>query len=357
VLLITGAGIWAYSYVSSVDFKVNRLLNEASRDSQEGIGEEILDALGLSPKRESRDLDEAAADLAALGPATVDRLLLALREDDRWQAQAAACIALTRIDDSRIVPALIASLKDGYEDVYWMVAVLADIGDARAIEPLIECLGHQDRSTIAAAANGLSRIGGPRAAEALIELLSDPDPFRRRVAARFLPDLKDPRAVEPLIVALKDENPNVRKVAADSLGIIGDPRAVEPLIHALKDGDLDVQSAAARSLGRLKHPKGVESLIGALKDEDWNLREAAAESLGKTSDPRTVELLIGALKDEDWNVREAAADSLGEIGDPRAIPALKELLSKENVADVCWAAQDAIRAIRKKTSPASQPSK
>lgn len=51
----------------------------------------------------------------------------------------------------------------------------------------------------------------------------------------MLGEIGDPRAVDPLIEALKDEYSRVRSSAARALGEIGDPKAVDPLTEALKD--------------------------------------------------------------------------------------------------------------------------
>ena len=50
-----------------------------------------------------------------------------------------------------------------------------------------------------------------------------------------LGEIGDSRAIEPLIQALKDKDKYIREWAADALGEIGNERAVEPLIEALKD--------------------------------------------------------------------------------------------------------------------------
>ena len=50
----------------------------------------------------------------------------------------------------------------------------------------------------------------------------------RVIAAETLGDMGDLRAVEPLIKALDDPATEVRWVAAKSLGMLGDPRAVPP---------------------------------------------------------------------------------------------------------------------------------
>ena len=61
----------------------------------------------------------------------------------------------------------------------------------------------------------------------------DVDFWVRVGAVQTLREIGDERAVEPLINSLKDERAGVRESAARALGKIGDSRAVEPLIKAL----------------------------------------------------------------------------------------------------------------------------
>ena len=68
-------------------------------------------------------------------------------------------------------------------------------------------------------------------------------------AADMLGQLGDVRAVEPLIACLKDQDKDIRAIAADALGELEDARAVEPLIACLKDQNSDVRYSAADALG------------------------------------------------------------------------------------------------------------
>jgi HEAT repeat protein len=113
--------------------------------------------------------------------------------------------------------------------------------------------------------------------EPLSATLKD-DRYVRAAAAYALGQIGDPRAVEPLIAALGDESSDVRQDAAYALGEIKDPRAVEPLIAALKDWHSNVRKAAAKALVKIGTP-AVELLIAALRDEDERVRQAAAEAL------------------------------------------------------------------------------
>lgn len=136
----------------------------------------------------------------------------------------------------------------------------------------------------------------------------------RTGAAKALGELGDPRAVEPLMAALADsDSVGVRQTAAEALGLLGDPRAVEPLIRALGDGEGWVANAAAEALGKLGDPRAIEPLIRALGDPLVYFRSAAAKALAKLGDPRAVEPLVRALGDpillqqRAWNIVERLA--------------------------------------------------
>ena len=276
----------------------------------------------------------------------------------------------------------------------------SEIGDERAVEPLIQALKDKDSDVREVAAEVLVKIGEP-AVEPLIRALKDENQFVRWGAALALGEIGDKRAVEPLINALKDEDSDVRMEAAEALDQmgwkpgyatekayylvakkewdeavklgepaveplinalksrweaaaaealvkIGEP-AVEPLINALKDEDSSVRRKAAEALGEIGDERAVEPLINALKDEDSFVRWEAAEALVKIGEP-AVEPLIHALKDEDSDVRAAAAMALGKIGDERAIEPLTEALEDESY-QVREAAKKALADIQKQKIP------
>ena len=95
-------------------------------------------------------------------------------------------------------------------------------------------------------------VEGQVSVERYIQALKDRDSDVREDAAEALGMIGDARAVEPLIQALKDDiSSDVREEAAEALGMIGDARAVEPLTQALKDRDSDVREEAALALARI----------------------------------------------------------------------------------------------------------
>jgi len=150
----------------------------------------------------------------------------------------------------------------------------------------------------------------------LISALQDEDDDVRRDATKALGEMGDSRAVEPLIVVLQeDEDEGVRAGAAEALGVLGDIRAVEPLIQTLlEDGDRGVRESAAKALGLIGDNRAVDPLIQVLLgDEEASVRAKAAEALGLIGDNRAVEALTQALEDENSNVRYRAQKALDMI--------------------------------------------
>jgi HEAT repeat protein len=285
------------------------------------------------------------------------------------------------------------------------IKALGKIGDARAIEPLVEVLGtipggwdwrysemtaeYNDKEitqiVLGVSAEVLKKLGHEverghdvlNNERILIEKLGDDDWNVYLSAAKALGEIGDERAVEPLIGVLSDDDSGasrfaacsqnnhrrVRYTTAEALGKIGDARAVEPLIGVLSDNEQEVRKCAAEALDKIGWVPGtdgqraayliavedweslvewggaaVEPLIEALSDENHcrntlyirSLRAAAAEALGKIGDARAVEPLIGMLGDEDSDVRYDAAEALGKIGDVRAVEPLIKALEEGN---------------------------
>ncbi|MGB2842281.1 MAG: HEAT repeat domain-containing protein [Halobacteriota archaeon] len=226
--------------------------------------------------------------------------------------------------------------------------------EKRDVMGLIKALQYKsDLEVRINAEKALGDVGDIRAVVPLIQALKDENWRVRSEAARALGKIKGALAVETLVHALEDEDSDVRKRAAAALGNIGEP-AVEPLIHALKDEDSDVRKRVTVALDKIGWTPGddtershyliakkewaeltrlgepaVEPLIQALEDESWEVRKRAAEVLGKIGDARAVEPLIQALKDEYWNVNKKAEEALGEIGEPAVEPLIQALKDEE----------------------------
>jgi HEAT repeat protein len=273
-------------------------------------------------------------------------------------------------------------LKDSDSDIQSLVALtLGDMGDTRAIEPLIAVLKDRNSDVRQAAAKALEGLGweppdeehkgwylvgkldwegcvllGGSAVKPLIAILKDDNEDVRLRAAEALGKLGDARAITPLVTALldhidRDEGMQSEVVAAlDQLGTQLDNTAIlvqamEPLIAAFWGNDYNMRQRAVQVLGmldtRVVEPliaalsDNVESLMSALEDSDSDVRSVAVLALGRSGNPRAIELLIPSLQDNDEDVRLLVAWVLGKSGDSRAIEPLITILedSDEDVRE------------------------
>jgi HEAT repeat protein len=155
----------------------------------------------------------------------------------------------------------------------------------------------------------LGELGDPRAVEPLIAALKDEKADVNQAASGALARLGEP-ALEPLVAALEDEDGRARAAAARALGLLGDVRAIGSLLAALGDEEAHVEASAA--LARLGEP-AVEPLIAALKGGDPITRRSATIALGLGGDRRAIEPLTAALKDDDRQVRQDARAFLDRL--------------------------------------------
>ena len=242
------------------------------------------------------------------------------------------------------VEKFIEELKDDDFDVRRnAVNALQDIGDNRAIEPLIEALKNEHKLNIRwSIRRGIKKIGGENVVESLINALTDDDHKAREAIAEALGGYRDERVVEPLIAALKDEEPRVREAAARALGDVNDVQAVEPLIEALKDDDWHVRVSSARALGIIGDERAVEPLIEAMLCLNGGVlaSESAAKSLSQIGGERAIEALIAVLKDQTMGGETVAAAVSGihKCQDERGVEAVIEALKHENFYAVTTAA-------------------
>lgn len=92
--------------------------------------------------------------------------------------------------------------------------------------------------------------------------LRDPAWGVRRAAVMNLGQMGDRRAVPPLLAALNDMDPPLQNFAVRSQAKLKDPRAIEPLIVlANKSANKQVADVAIQALGEFKDARGVAALI------------------------------------------------------------------------------------------------
>lgn len=266
---------------------------------------------------------------------------------------------------------------------------LGQLGDAEAIEPLIETLEEEDSNLRGTALWSLARFGTPECVEAIHAAISEKDPIIQNAAAEALGYISDPQGIPPLLDLLKrrdettfattlqslvqigskldessrneqivmpigdmlkDSPSDVRETifqALEKMGWKPDQSSVsaaywamknqwercvqigeastEPLIRELQDDNKERRQAIFQALVQIGLPT-VPALINTLKDTNPEIRQAAYWILIKIGNP-ALDLLIDALKDEHDDIRRGVANILGQIGDPRVVVPLIGLFS------------------------------
>ncbi|MDD1706235.1 MAG: HEAT repeat domain-containing protein [Methanoregulaceae archaeon] len=239
--------------------------------------------------------------------------------------------SVKKMTERRDVPGLIRALRNRDPAVqYEAVEALGKIGDPAATEALIEALTGDQYSGIRwKAAEALGKIGAP-AVPGLIRALKNPDDDIRWKAAVTLGEIGDARAVGPLLELLGDEDRFVRSRASYALGLIGTP-AVEGLRNALVSGGIETRRGAVAALGMITNPGAVEALILDLDDPSEEVRQDVIAALIRQGEP-AFNPLVQALNAAGQRRVESAAMALAGSGRPEAFTALTRALDTADPA-------------------------
>jgi len=119
------------------------------------------------------------------------------------------------------------------------------------------------------------------------------------------------KAIAPIITELKDPERLVRIEAVRSLAALGVP-AIAPLMQVFREGDIRSRTGAMEALWMLGQP-ATTPLIMVLKDEQVDVRKRAVLLLGEIGDQKAVDHLTGMLTDENPVVRKEAFEALEMI--------------------------------------------
>jgi len=238
---------------------------------------------------------------------------------------------------------------------------LGEMGDPRAVPPLVEALRDADILVRDRAEEALGKLKDPSAIEPLMEIMREKRSFLKRLfsdtrerAARVLGEVADASAVEPLIGMLGNrKDPVGQALAAGILGRIGDPRGIAPLAELLTQSkgaaSAYARKVAARSLARIDDDRAAEALSQALEHRDVQVLMAVMAALTARGDAEAVRALTGFLDHQYSAIRHGAAQSLGVIGRKEALESLEQATQDKDPL-VRRAARQAIDQIQAQAS-------
>ncbi len=253
---------------------------------------------------------------------------------------------IRRARDARAVPVLIKTLPDydpNIRDQWWglivTAACLADLGDPRAVEPIIEALRrHPDSSLM----GSLGKFRDPRATTVVLQQAESGKydmreqavialgtlyaglgsiPGRgQRVPAKSGGSMPPGDEVVKVLQKAGGSGGHLSFLANEALGKIGDVSSIPTLLPLLSSPDEAAQARAAKILESMKWQptNDSERAAYAMARKDWHVLEAMGTNAEKQ--------LIGALGSTSQDVRKRAVALLVKTGDRLTVASLVRLL-------------------------------
>lgn len=168
--------------------------------------------------------------------------------------------------------------------------VLRQFGSA-AVDEIVSYLHDSHWQVRQTACRLLAKLGDARAVEPLLEMLRDPQ-RRNKDTVHALEKFHDPRSVEPLIDFLCSSSDQLDVMSCiQLLGELGDRRAVRPIMRMLRNGGGFVIKASSNV-----DPLANAHLFGGLDDAIiGSVSISAANALSKLGDPTAIDALRAAL--------------------------------------------------------------
>ena len=255
------------------------LAGELSSREIRGITEGIQKIKGNSKGIQGQGYN----DLKSIGPAAVPYLIEVLQDKSvSSESDTLVCNLLGDLKAKEAVPELIKALKHRVSTVRIAASqALGVIGDAEAVDPLLDILGDSEADVKKSAVDALINFNENKIPPKVTPLLNDPEEYVRAAAIKLLSEKLDPKTASAVREALKkDKSDNVRLLAVKTLGGIKDKNAVEVLMSALtEDTNRYVREESAIALGTIGDKKAIPALIKALKDPYKDIQLRASYSL------------------------------------------------------------------------------
>lgn len=302
---------------------------------------------------------------------SLDRLLPGLRgaleSSDRGQRME----TIEQIIDGgseRVVPMLVELLQDvdNARSRQRIVAMLGQLGDARAVTPLADLLDDADPGLRKVAAWALGQIGDAGAVDALLaQLERESNPQAAGAIILSLARIGDLKALPALSRFIDDpSSDSLSATAWTALKLLGSICHLEHLIELLySDRETvrywaadrfvnhtqapqlehlsmleklllyqeraDVRHRALYLLGALENKHAREIVLRTLTHSDDRMRLAALQAVRNYQIQDALEiLLIHHTEETTYRNREAIIDALGVMDDPRIVPLLLDLLEE-----------------------------
>jgi serine/threonine-protein kinase len=183
---------------------------------------------------ESEHVRRAAVEvLNAVGNANAIKDLLFALKDQDWWVRVRAADALGAIGGPKVIDAVLQILGDDDEFMRrTAVEILNTTKDERAFDYLVKALDDPDWWVRERAIDALANLGNKNAVPHLIDLLAE-DNQTTPVAIRALAQLGDPRAVAPIMARLKTRDDMTQREAIEAVGLLATPAQLQAVLQWL----------------------------------------------------------------------------------------------------------------------------
>lgn len=210
-----------------------------------------------------------------------------------------------------------------------------DVDNPTAI--LVDYLSDESSNIRIKALDALCFRGQPSATGPLLGVLHGEDEDEVVMAIRVLGEIGDERAIKPLI-ALHGKyvkrfgesrfgGPPTREVIS-SLGSIASPKANSFIIDHLKDEDLHTRSIAVSALGTIRDSEAKEALISVAENDD-EVRADAIYALSFIGGDDIARWLHVFLENEDRGIVETTVNALARIKSSESFEPVWNVYEKE----------------------------
>ncbi len=231
---------------------------------------------------------------------------------------------------------------------------------ANISKELVEQLKVEDNKEVRLRIIEVLKHAGKATLDHILLAVNDERWFVRRNMAIILGELGDQRAIEPLLDLTRDSHLNVRAEAVNALSKVA-PRShkdsEQRLLEMFEAEIPKMKLEVVKALAKVGADHSAEQLAGHIKRKFFGFGEVSDElkieivkTLGIIGSTKAVDGLLEFLKEifilsiSKNQVQLQAIRTLGRIGDPKAIPVLKKISRSVNKT-LRIAAKKALKAI------------
>lgn len=216
-----------------------------------------------------------------------------------------------------------------------------------AIEALTTATRHNSTGLRLVAIWSLTEIGDTRAVQPVVVALSEADGWQLMQAANRLLEMKVDLTLPllDLLNAAGAMRERRERIAATILDLISDfgLRARDRLnLHAsrhaasdlMRSESVDIRTRAIRAMAALgiESSSDMQNLLRSLHDNAWEVRAVTARALGDLSLTEAIPDLCKAVSDKAWWVRHNAAHALKKLGEQGELSLLQLMQSEDRFA-------------------------